>query len=88
MSFDMQISVESSPSDEALRALSRGIVDFNFRANPDLQSNNAELKFHVITRDDNGVMKGGLRALMATLPGRPRGHASHYLSETLGGSRS
>ena len=133
------------PSDETAQALSDGIVDFNRKTIPDLEPNEAEVKFHVIARDDDGSVTGGLRAscywntlhiellwlsddargsgagrrivrmaedhaielgcqlalvettswqakpfyekngyiLMATLPGRPKGHASHYLSKTL-----
>ena len=128
--------------------MSQGIVDFNRTAIPDLEPNEAEIRFHAVATDSAGTMTGGLRGacywntlhiellwladsergngtgrqvleaaeafarecgcehalvettswqakpfyekngyrLMATLEGRPKGHASHYLSKSLAGS--
>lgn len=141
----MSIEVQVSPPPELAAALSEGIAAFNRNAIPDLESNEAEVRFHVIARDDRDLLIGGLRGacywntlhiellwlsdaargsgigraimakaeafarqqgcalalvettswqarpfyekngyeLMATLEGRPKGHASHYLRKTL-----
>ena len=144
----MPITVDRDPPPEVAAKLSQGIVDFNRRTIPDLEPNEAEVRFHVIATDDTGEVIGGLRGacywntlhiellwladsargggfgrqiieeaeafaiaqgcekafvettswqarpfyekngyvLMATLEGRPKGHASHYLTKTLGPS--
>lgn len=141
----MKIEICSEPPHEIAEALSRGIVDFNRASVPDLEPNEAEVKFHVVANDRSGLLEGGLRAscywntlhiellwlpessrgsglgkrivkeaeqearrvgcekalvettswqakpfyeglgyrLMGTLEGRPKGHASHYLTKTL-----
>ena len=141
----MPVRIDRNPPGDIAKALSQGIVDFNRGAIPDLEPNEAEIRFHVVATDDDGALTGGLRGacywntlhiellwladsargsgsgrqiieaaedfarengcekglvettswqakpfyekngytLMATLEGRPKGHASHYLSKTL-----
>ncbi len=143
----MPITLERNPPAEVATRLSQGIVEFNRHSIPDLEPNEAEVRFHVIAKDDDGDIIGGLRGacywntlhiellwladsargggigrqiikesetfalahgcekalvettswqakpfyekngytLMATLEGRPKGHASHYLSKDLAG---
>ena len=141
----MPVRIDLHPPEALAKALSQGIVDFNRGAIPDLEPNEAEIRFHVVATDDDGALTGGLRGacywntlhiellwlddsargsgtgrriieaaeafarenkcenalvettswqakpfyekngytLMATLEGRPKGHASHYLSKAL-----
>ena len=141
----MPVWIDLHPSEAVAKALSQGIVDFNRGAIPDLEPNEAEVRFHVVATDEDGALTGGLRGacywntlhiellwladsargsgngrriieaaeafardnscekalvettrwqakpfyekngytLMATLEGRPKGHASHYLSKAL-----
>lgn len=143
----MPIELTCDPAPEDAAALSRGIADFNRATIPDLEPNEAEVRFHVLARGDDDALTGGIRAScywntlhiellwlsedargsgtgrallqraesfaqengcgkafvettswqarpfyeangyvhMATLPDRPKGHASHYLGKTLGG---
>ena len=141
----MTIEILRDPPEDVAKALSDGIISFNSRSVPDLEPNEAETRFHAVSRDDAGELNGGLRAscywntlhiellwlaeqsrgtgigrrllaaaerfaveqgcelalvettswqarpfyekngydLMATLEGRPKGHASYYLRKTL-----
>jgi GNAT superfamily N-acetyltransferase len=141
----MPISVEREPAPEDTAALSQGIIDFNKEHVPDLEEVEDEVKFFVLSKDDQGQLQGGIRAacfwntlhiellwlhetargtgigaelmnraeefarahncekvlvettswqakpfyekrgytLVATLPDRPKGHASHYLTKSL-----
>lgn len=58
----MKVEVNLSPAEEVAKALSQGIIDFNRQAVPDLQPNDAEVRFHVIATDDFDQIIGGLRA--------------------------
>ena len=142
----VKIQTLTNLDEESAKALSDGIVGFNRQTVTDLEPNEAEVRFHVIARDDDDRVIGGLRgtcywntlhiellwlderargsgagaaifaqaelfaraqacenalvettswqarpfyekcgyALLATLEGRPKGHASHYLSKSLG----
>ena len=141
----MPVRIERKPSDEIAKAMSDGIARFNRGAIPDLEPNEAEVRFHAVATDDDGELVGGLRGacywntlhiellwlserargtgagtqviaaaeqfardngcglalvettswqarpfyeklgyrLMATLEGRPIGHATHYLRKDL-----
>ena len=141
----MPILVEREPAPEDAAALSQGIIAFNKEHVPDLEAVEDEVKFFVLSKDDEGELQGGLRAscywntlhiellwldetargtgvgaelmsraeafavshncekalvettswqakpfyekqgytLVATLPDRPKGHASHYLTKSL-----
>ena len=48
------------PADEA-KLLSEGIVGFNREAVPDLEPNEAEIRFHAVTRGEDDTIIGGLR---------------------------
>lgn len=141
----MQVKIDLDPPPAITEALSEGIVGFNRLIVPDLEPNEAEVRFFVVATNDDGQLVGGLRGacywntlhiellwlsddargsgtgakimaaaegfarkqgcgnamvettswqarpfyerqgytLMATLPDRPKGHATHYLSKAL-----
>ncbi|WP_115718534.1 GNAT family N-acetyltransferase [Gallaecimonas mangrovi] len=141
----MKIAVTTAATAEDAARLSRGIVEYNHSALPDLEPEDAEVRFFVLARDASGQLQGGIRAScywntlhiellwlsatcrgqgtgrqllkaaedfavekgmekamvettswqakpfyekcgyqhVATLPDRPKGHASHYLHKTL-----
>lgn len=57
----MPVTIERDPPAETVTALSEGIIAFNRRAIPDLEPNEAEVRFHVVARDEAGSLVGGLR---------------------------
>lgn len=59
----MEIELTTSPSTEDAKAISRGIAEFNTAMVPNLESEAAEVKFFVFSRDDDGTVTGGIRAL-------------------------
>ncbi|MBV7256471.1 GNAT family N-acetyltransferase [Pacificimonas sp. WHA3] len=141
----MKIEIDCNPSTADSDVLSQGIMNFNKLMIQDLEPMEAEKRFYVFARDDDGEVCGGIRATcywntlhiellwlaekargggagralihraeeyarehdcanalvettswqakpfyekngykhMATLEGRPKGQASHYLSKTL-----
>ena len=141
----MNIEIERNPSRTDADLLSRGIMSFNEQAVPGLEPVEDEMRFHVMARDGEGSLQGGIRAScywntlhiellwisetargsgigrkliqkaeafardhgcenalvettswqarpfyekngykhMATLPNRPKGHSSHYLTKLL-----
>lgn len=56
------IECTDSPPAAQVRALSRGIVEFNRRVVPDLEAVEDERRFHVLLRNDAARLCGGLRA--------------------------
>ena len=58
----MPIAIELNPTSEVKRALSQGIVDFNRNTIAELESNDAEIRFHVVATSDQDGLVGGLRA--------------------------
>lgn len=144
----MPIRIELDPAKGVAARLSQGIAEFNREAIPDLEPNEAEIRFHVVATSNDGELIGGLRGacywntlhielmwlsdkargsgtgrqviqkaeafarekgcekalvettswqarpfyekngytLLATLEGRPKGFASHYLAKTLCGA--
>lgn len=58
----MPIAIELNPTSEVKRALSQGIVDFNRNTIAELESNDAEIRFHVVATSDQDELIGGLRA--------------------------
>ena len=142
----MKVEAVLHPPAELAKRLSDGIADFNRATIPDLEPNEAEVRFHVLATDADGALLGGLRGTcywntlhiellwlaeearglgagkrivaeaerfarehgcekalvettswqarpfyekagyehIATLPDRPKGHASHYLAKSLG----
>lgn len=141
----MKIELTTSASKEDAKTISQGIIEFNKKAIPDLEPNEAEVNFSVLARNDLNEVIGGIRCIcywntlhiellwlsepcrgqgignklitqaevfafengcekafvettswqakpfyekagykhVATLPDRPKGHASHYLTKTL-----
>ena len=141
----MRVEVDCDPSKEDMDFLSQGIISFNKLEVPDLEPIEYEQRFHVFAKDENEIVRGGIRATcywntlhiellwiseeargsgigrsllnraeayarelgcsnslvettswqakpfyekngylhMGTLNGRPKGHASHYLTKTL-----
>ena len=144
----MPIEIQLEPTKGVAARLSQGIVEFNRGAIPELEPNEAEIRFHVVATGETGELIGGLRGacywntlhielmwlsdeargsgigkqvikqaeefasekgcgkalvettswqarpfyekngytLLATLEGRPKGHASPYLAKTLSGA--
>jgi len=141
----MKIELTTSASVDDTKIISQGIISFNQKLIPDLEPNEAEVKFSVFARNDLNEITGGIRCNcywntlhiellwlseecrgqgignklvkqaeffakdngcekafvettswqakpfyekagyehVATLPDRPKGHSSHYLTKTL-----
>ena len=141
----MPVAIHRNVDPAIARQLSDGIAGFNRTTVPNLEPNEAEVRFYAVATDDQGSVIGGLRAAcywntlhiellwlnetargigmgrglieqaedfacgqhcekalvettswqargfyerlgythLATLPDRPKGHASHYLAKTL-----
>ena len=58
----MHIEIDRDPPAEIAARLSQGIIDFNRASIPDLEPNEAEVRFHALARDGSGELIGGLRA--------------------------
>lgn len=58
----MHIELTESPSEADARALSRGIIEFNHRAVPDLEAVEDEIRFHVFLCAPIRQTLGGLPA--------------------------
>ncbi len=58
----MKIELTTSPSTEDTKTISQGLVDFNNKMVKDLDPVGAEIKFSVFARDEDGNVKGGVRA--------------------------
>lgn len=58
----MKVEIEREPSDSDMELLSRGIMAFNDDAVHGLEGIEAEKRFHVIARDEQGALQGGIRA--------------------------
>lgn len=58
----MNVEIEQEPSVSDMELLSRGIMAFNEETIQDLEPIDAEKRFHVMARDAEGVLKGGIRA--------------------------
>jgi ribosomal protein S18 acetylase RimI-like enzyme len=57
----VEIELTTTPSAEDARTISQGLVDFNHEAIPDLEPEDAAIKFSVFARDNDGKVTGGLR---------------------------
>ena len=57
----MPVTIDHDPSEAIRSALSKGIAGFNRHTIPDLEPNEAEIRFHAIATDENGNLIGGLR---------------------------
>ena len=57
----MPVRTERDCPPKIAKHLSQGIIDFNRAALRDLEPNEAELRFHVVTTDYEGQVIGGLR---------------------------
>lgn len=141
----MNIEITTKPNAADAKAISNGIVNFNKAKIPNLEAIDAEVKFFVFAKNEDGTVTGGVRATcfwntlhiellwlseecrgkgigkqlmdkaedfakkqncekvfvettswqakpfyekngykhIATLPDRPKGHASHYLTKDL-----
>jgi GNAT superfamily N-acetyltransferase len=58
----VKIEIEREPSKSDIELLSHGIMKFNNDTIHDLEPIEAERRFHVMVRDDDGVLHGGIRA--------------------------
>ena len=58
----MNIEIEQNPSKAEADLLSRGIKSFNEETVRDLEPAEEEKRFHVMARDDEGSLQGGIRA--------------------------
>ena len=58
----MNIEIERNHSRHDTDLLSRGIVSFNEQAVSDLEPIDEEKRFHVLARDSEGSLQGGIRA--------------------------
>ena len=58
----MKIEIERNPSKAEADLLSRGIKSFNEETVRDLEPTEEEKRFHVMARDDEGSLQGGIRA--------------------------
>ena len=58
----MIIELTTTPSKEDAETISNGIVNFNHATLPDLEPEDAEIKFSVFSKDDNNEVIGGIRA--------------------------
>lgn len=58
----MKVEIERDPSESDTELLSRGIIAFNENAVKNLEPNESEKRFHVMARDDQGTIRGGIRA--------------------------
>ena len=58
----MPIAIARNPTSEVKRALSQGIVDFNRNTIAELESNDTEIRFHVVATSNQDELIGGLRA--------------------------
>lgn len=143
--ISVDIVITTSPNEDDVKILSKGIIEFNHDKIPDLEPEDAEIKFFAFAKSESGRICGGIRALcfwntmhiellwlkeecrglgvgaellkksenfaiqhgfekafvettswqakpfyeasgyehVATLPDRPKGHASHYLTKSL-----
>lgn len=57
----MKIELTTSASKEDSSIISQGIIEFNKQAIPDLEPNEAEVKFSVFARNDFNRVIGGVR---------------------------
>ncbi|MFK7749487.1 MAG: GNAT family N-acetyltransferase [Kordia sp.] len=58
----MNIEITTNPNQIDAKTISNGIVDFNKAKVPNLEPNEAEVKFFVFARNDNDTVIGGIRA--------------------------
>lgn len=58
----MRIEIDCDPSRSDRETLSNGIMSFNDQSVDGLEPVDAEKPFHVLARDENGVLRGGIRA--------------------------
>ena len=57
----MLVTIDRDPPEAIRLALSQGIAGFNRDTIPDLEPNEAEIRFHAIATDEEGDLLGGLR---------------------------
>ena len=59
----MKIELTTSAAKEDANTISQGIIEFNKKINPDLEPNEAEVKFSVFARNDLNEVIGGIRCI-------------------------
>ena len=59
----MKIELTTNPEEKEAELISNGIVEFNKKAIPDLEPVEAEIKFFVFSKDEEGNVNGGIRAV-------------------------
>lgn len=58
----MTIEVTTTANETDAKIISQGITDFNRLSIPELETNEAEVRFFVFAKDDNQKIMGGIRA--------------------------
>lgn len=58
----MTIEVTTTTNETDAKIISQGITDFNRLSIPELETNEAEVRFFVFAKDDNQKILGGIRA--------------------------
>lgn len=59
----MKVEISTDPKKSESDILSQGIIDFNKSEVPDLEPNEAEVKFFVLARNEDDTVVGGIRAI-------------------------
>ncbi len=58
----MNIEITTNPNEIDAKTISNGIVNFNKKKVPDLEPNEAEVKFFVFAKNEDAEVIGGIRA--------------------------
>ncbi|WP_430412644.1 GNAT family N-acetyltransferase [Kordia sp.] len=58
----MNIEITTTPNEADAKTISKGIVDFNLLKVPNLEPNEAEVKFFVFAKNEQQQVVGGVRA--------------------------
>lgn len=58
----MHITITTTASSTDAQSITQGITDFNKASIPELEPNEAEVRFFVFAKDDADEVKGGIRA--------------------------
>jgi len=58
----MRVEIDCDPSKEDREVLSQGIIAFNAEEIPDLEPIEHERRFHVLAKDEDMTVRGGIRA--------------------------
>ena len=81
----MLVTIDRDPPEAIRLALSQGIAGFNRDTIPDLEPNEAEIRFHAIATDEEGDLLGGLRPVLKGLDGAKVNEVSNAVIELLQG---